>query len=266
MTPGVSATTRKVRDMDEVSAAESAALSRTEGDDWNAVERVILERRSVRKYKDRQVPENILRRILEAGRFAPSAGNAQPWKFVVVRDKAMIDEMERYIVGWCKVFKLFIDWRTSPLGRRMSWLLSQAFIRVKPNQLHPIPFGAICLIADGKLRAFHGAPTVILILEDRRGVSRPQVDVGCCGENMVLAAHSMGLGTCWVGFAELLKYGLKWRRKLGVEWPYRFCEVICVGYPYGNPDGVIERESMEVDWYEDGKKKTVVQGRNDVPA
>ncbi|MHB8894539.1 MAG: nitroreductase [Candidatus Geothermincolia bacterium] len=252
--------------MDEVATAESAGLSESEGEDWNAVERVILERRSVRKYKDRQVPENMVRRILEAGRFAPSAGNAQPWKFVVVRDRALIDEMERSIVRWCKIFKLFIDWRTSPLGRRISWFFAQVSIRVKPNQLHPIPFGAISLIADGKLGAFHGAPTVILVLEDRRGVSHPEVDIGCCGQNMVLAAHSMGLGTCWVGFCELLKYGLKWRRRFGVEWPYRFCEAICIGYPHGNADGMVERESMEVDWYEDGTKRTVVQGGQDVSA
>lgn len=234
------------------------------GADWNPVERVILERRSVRKYKDRQVPENVVRRILEAGRFAPSAGNAQPWKFIVIRDRAMLDEMERDVVRLCKVFKFFLDWRTSPLGRSATWLMAQTFIRIKRNQLHPIPFGAITLIAEGKLRAFHGAPTLILLLEDRRGVSRPQVDIGCCGENIVLAAQSMGLGTCWVGFVELLKYGLKWRKRLGIEFPYRICEGICLGYPVGNPQGMIEREVMDVDWYEDGAMRKVRQGEDDV--
>jgi len=252
--------------MDDTVTVETTDAGAGSGADWSPVERLILERRSVRKYKDRQVPEYLIRRMLEAGRFAPSAGNAQPWKFIVVRDKEVIDEMERDIITWCKIFKFFIDWRTSPLGRRMAWLFSQVSIRVKRNQLHPIPFGAICLIADGKLRAFHGAPTVILLLEDRRGVSRPQVDVGCCGQNMVLAAHGMGLGTCWVGFVELLKYGLKWRRRFGVEFPYRFCEAICVGFPVGHPNGMIEREVMEVDWYEDGEKKAVTQGGDDVTA
>ena len=251
--------------MDETAVeAEQAEVGTGTGADWNPVERVILERRSVRKYKDRQVPENVVRRILEAGRFAPSAGNAQPWKFIVIRDREMIDEMERDVVRLCKVFKFFLDWRTSPLGRRVTWLMAQAFIRIKRNQLHPIPFGAITLIAEGKLRAFHGAPTLILLLEDRRGVSRPQVDIGCCGENVVLAAQSMGLGTCWVGFVELLKYGLKWRRRLGIEFPYRICEGICLGYPVGNPAGMIEREVMDVDWYEDGAMRKVRQGGDDV--
>ncbi len=246
--------------MDEKAAVDGPGAKTSGGDGWNPVERVILERRSVRKYKDRQVPAEVVRRILEAGRFAPSAGNCQPWKFVVVRDREMIDEMERYIVLRCKVLKFLLDWRTSPLGRTLPWLMAQVSIRFRRNQLHPIPFGAICLIADGKLKAFHGAPTLILLLEDVRGVSRPEVDIGCCGQNMVLSAHSMGLGTCWVGFAELLKYGLKWRRKLGARFPYRFCEVICLGYPFAKPDGIIERETMEVDWHEGGTKRTVVQG------
>ncbi|HEY5502918.1 MAG TPA: nitroreductase [Candidatus Anoxymicrobiaceae bacterium] len=249
--------------MDET-AVVAGETENAAGADWNPVERVILERRSVRKYKDRQVPENVVRRILEAGRFAPSAGNAQPWKFIVIRDRAMLDEMERDVVRLCKVFKFFLDWRTSPLGRSVTWLMAQVFIRIKRNQLHPIPFGAITLIAEGKLRAFHGAPTLILLLEDRRGVSRPQVDVGCCGENIVLAAQSMGLGTCWVGFVELLKYGLKWRKRLGIEFPYRICEGICLGYPVGNPQGMIEREVMDVDWYEDGAMRKVRQGEDDV--
>lgn len=250
--------------MDETATEEATKQTAEEGGDWNPVERVILERRSVRRYKDRQVPERLVRRIMEAGRFAPSAGNAQPWKLIVIRDKAIIDEMERDVVRLCKFFKFFIDWRTSPLGRRVAWLMAQVFVRLKRNQLHPIPFGALCLVADGKLPVFHGAPTVILVLEDKRGVSHPQVDIGCCGENMVLAAHSMGLGTCWVGFVELLRYGLKWRRRLGIEFPYKICEGIVLGYPSGNPDGMIEREGMYVDWYEGGTKRTVLQGGDDV--
>ena len=83
------------------------------------------------------------------------------------------------------------------------------------------------------------------------------MDLGCAGENMVLAAHSMGLGTCWVGFVEFLKFGRKWKKKFGVGFPYEFCEGIVVGYPVGNPDGMIPRETQQIDWFEDGTKKTL---------
>jgi nitroreductase len=48
----------------------------------------IRKRRSVRKYKGDPVPEDVLARVLEAARLAPSAKNIQPWKFIVVRDRA----------------------------------------------------------------------------------------------------------------------------------------------------------------------------------
>jgi nitroreductase len=241
----------------EATLAEDVELSLPQGADWNPVERVILERRSVRKYKDKQVPENVVRRILEMGRFAPSAGNSQPWKFLVIRDPKMIAKMERDVRIACKLASTFIDWRTSPLGRPITWLTAQTYIRLMPNLLAPVPFGAVSLIGQGKLGLFHGAPTVILVLMDKRGVAKPQVDVGICGQNMVLAAHSVGLGTCWVGFVELLARNPLWKRRLGIKFPYRLVEGIALGYPVGDPDGMVERETHAIEWYEGGNWKTV---------
>ncbi len=248
----------ELREMDDEldEMLEGEDLAPPQGDDWNPVEKVILERRSVRKYKDKQVPESVVRRILEAGRFAPSAGNCQPWKFIVVRDPELIDEMERDARRMCRLFRFFMDWRTSPLGYWIPWLLAQTYIRLLHHELHPIPMGAVFAISEGNLSLFHGAPTVVFILEDFRGVSKPKVDIGCCGQNMVLAAHSMGLGTCWVGTIKLLTFTPKWRRRLGVKFPYKFCEAVTIGYPVGHPDGMIPRETVETDWYEDGRKRT----------
>ncbi|PKN44244.1 MAG: nitroreductase [Deltaproteobacteria bacterium HGW-Deltaproteobacteria-17] len=218
---------------------------------------MILERRSVRKYKDKQVPENVIRRIMEAGRFAPSAGNSQPWKLLVIRDPAMLQKMERDVRISCKLAASFIDWRTSPLGRTASWLTAQTYIRAMPNLLAPVPFGALTLIGQGKLGLYHGAPTVILMLMDKRGVAKPQVDIGICGQNMVLAAHSMGLGTCWIGFVELLAKNPIWRHRLGIKYPYKLVEGITIGYPIGHPDGIIERETHASEWYENGTWRTV---------
>jgi nitroreductase len=246
--------------MEEQEATESAGqvemYEYVEGMDFNPVERVILERRSVRKYKDEQVPEGAVRRILEAGRYAPSAGNTQPWKFVVIRDRQMIQEMERDAQRICKFFSFFLDWRFSPLGR-LAWLYSQVFIRLMPNKLAPAPLASVTLIAQGKLPLLQSAPTVICLFEDKRGAGKPEVDLGICGQNMVLAAHSLGLGTCWIGFIDVLLYLPKWKKRLGIEYPYRFAEAIALGYPVGKPDGMVPRELQEIDWYEDGRKKTV---------
>ncbi len=219
-------------------------------------EEVILRRRSVRLYKKRQVPEFMVRRILEAGRFAPSAGNGQPWKFVVIRDPEIIRGLTELTQKICRLFAWLIDYQ----GKRFSWRLPLArlFIRLKANDLHPVPFTALPLIADGRLGLYHGAPTVILILKDKRGVANPDLDCGIAGQNMSLAAHSMGLGTCWVSFTKLaFQYSRRWRRQLGVTGPYQFISSLAVGFPVGQPDGLVARPTAPVDWWENGTMKEV---------
>lgn len=222
--------------------------------EWTPTEETILKRRSVRMYKKEQVPEFMINRILEAGRFAPSAGNSQPWKFIVIRDPQVIKGLTDTTVKICKLFKSLIDYRVP--GKRWRLPIAKFNIKVKPKDLHPVPFGACSLIADSKLGLFHGAPTVILIFKDVRGVSNPDLDCGIAGQNMVLAAHSMGLGTCWVGFVKLaFQYVLKWKKFFGISYPYKFASSIAVGWPVGDPDGMVKRATHAVDWYENGSKK-----------
>ncbi|MBU2547693.1 MAG: nitroreductase family protein [Proteobacteria bacterium] len=224
--------------------------------DWTETERVILSRRSVRNFKQEQVPEFMVRRVLEAGRFAPSAGNCQPWRFVVLRDRQLIDELTETVVRRCRIIRAMVDYRRP----RFQWLrpLANLLIRLKPNDLHPVPFGAISLIGQGRLGLYHGAPTVIMIFKDRRGISNPDLDCGIAGQNMALAAHSMGLGTCWVGFTKLaFLYASRWKERLGVRYPYRFASSLAVGWPVGRPDGMVPRQTHPVDWYENGTQITI---------
>lgn len=229
-------------------------------DEWTGVERAVYERRSVRKYRAGQVSEHLVRRVLEAGRFAPSAGNCQPWKLLVIRDPELIAGIERDISWMCRLLMFFTQWKVNGRFRPLAWLVAQIAIRVMPHELHPIPYGAARLIAQGRLTVFHGAPTVILILKDRRGVGNPDLDCGICGQNMVLTAYSLGLSTCWVGFASLLMrmpLSLRWKRRLGIEFPYELVEGISIGYPVGDPNGIVERETHAVEWFENGTRTSV---------
>ena len=61
-----------------------------------AVLSLIKTRRSVRKYKDQPISDDDLKKILEAGRWAPSGANLQPWRFIVVQDKALIKQIGEF--------------------------------------------------------------------------------------------------------------------------------------------------------------------------
>ncbi|MBU2550831.1 MAG: nitroreductase family protein, partial [Proteobacteria bacterium] len=226
------------------------------GADFNTIEDVIYRRRSVRAYKKRQVPEYLVRRVLEAGRFAPSAGNAQTWKFIVLRDPELMAEMTEAVAAGCRKVSGILDYlEPGREGRMWRARLAQ---RLMPNAFHPVPFGAIKLIAQGRLGLWHGAPTVILILADRRSPGNPSLDVGIAGTNMVLTAHSFALGACWVSFVTLLAGSRKWKRRLGIEWPYKLITSIALGYPKGEPDGYVVRETQAIDWYEPGGRFKIV--------
>jgi len=226
------------------------------GAPFNAVEDIIYRRRSVRYYLEKQVPDYLLRRILEAGRFAPSAGNAQPWKFIVVQDKKMIAEMEEQVLKVCGWVKRFADY-LGPGNKHKEWR-ARMLMRLNPNNFHPFPFAAMKVMAEGNLSPWHGAPTVLILLADKRSPGNPSLDVGIAGQNMVLTAHSLGLGTCWVSFVTPLSMFPKWRKRLGIRYPYTLVSSIALGYPRGIPDGYVTRETHAIDWFsEDGTFKVV---------
>jgi nitroreductase len=68
---------------------------------------LLRKRRSIRRYRPDPVPDDMLEQILEAGRWAPSASNRQPWHFVVVRDQAVLKEVAQhaayYFLRWAHV-------------------------------------------------------------------------------------------------------------------------------------------------------------------
>ena len=125
---------------------------------------VIARRVSCRAYQPNSVPQAHLMQMLEAARLAPSACNAQPWRFAVVRDP----ELRRRIVE-----DGFLP------GSKMVWALD-----------------APVHVVIGMERSFvthRLAPSV-------SGVDYPWVDIGIAGEHLVLAATELGLGTCWIGW------------------------------------------------------------------
>ena len=118
----------------------------------------IRTRRSIRKYKDKQVPWDNVITILQAGKYAPSAGNLQNWKFIVVKS----DAKRKAITKAC----LQQEW------------MEQA------------PVFIVVVSEPKKAERFYGT----------RG-ARLYTLQGCAAsiENMLLTAHSLGLGSCWVG-------------------------------------------------------------------
>ncbi|MFH0884262.1 MAG: nitroreductase family protein [Candidatus Micrarchaeota archaeon] len=111
----------------------------------------IYTRKSVRKFEDKEVPEELVRKILKAGMSAPSAGNAQPWQFIIISER---------------------------------------------NALAEIP--GVSPYAECVAKA----PLAILVCGDKKLEKHKDYwvqDCSAASQNMLLAAHALGLGAVWTG-------------------------------------------------------------------
>lgn len=218
-------------------------------------EKVIYKRRSTRVFKSDPVPREMIKRILESGRFAPTAGNCQGFKFVVITDRKLMDELNRYTLNFLGTFsKLWT--KDNPLIKLAKRLLCLIY----PNATDPRPMQVVANLFKpqfGKeMHTFFDAPCAIMVFPHDLHVSDPEIGVGIVCQNMVLAAHSLGLGTCYVGFvANALNKDRKTRKRfaktLGMEWPFvEAGMILLIGYPAVQTDGVVSREFPPVTWIE----------------
>ncbi len=216
--------------------------------EWNAIERAVFYRRSVRNFKDKPVPEPLIRRVLEAGRFAPSAGNCQPWKFVVVTDKALIEEMDEAIYNMLNM--MYVTYKDDEMVKNLAPMYEA---NPTPGMYDPrIILGGLGSISKRNLPPFLKAPAVILIAGDERAISGPEINVGICGQNMNLVANSLGIRACWVGFSQAINMVPPLKEKLGLKEPWRIVSAMSLGYPRFRQDGVVAREFRPITWFRQG--------------
>jgi nitroreductase/Pyruvate/2-oxoacid:ferredoxin oxidoreductase delta subunit len=237
----------------------------TSADHLMETEKVIYNRRSIRLYKKQQVPKELISRIIEAGRFAPSAGNNQPWKFIVIQNRTLIDEINSRCKQALKVYtrltlpKAWLDKKMpGEKNVRFSWwqnVILPILVKLRPGVTDQRVRGGVnTATSDPDYHIFFNAPTLILQLADQRAIGGIDYDLGICCQNMVLAAHALGLGTCYVGLIDGLKLHPKFRRDvLGVVKPFKIVTALCVGYPSGKIDKVVRREAPRVKWFEESQ-------------
>ncbi len=180
------------------------------------------------------------------GPSSPSAGNGQPFKFIVVSNR----EVNRTV-----------DQKCANILERIKWLYAgkdwwrKALIGIlsvtSPNNWDQRPIAAMekVRMTDGVIT--FDAPVVIHVLKDKRGISKPDIDAAISAHNLILTAHSLGLGTCYIGFiASAAPYVKEIKKLLKIKYPYEIVTSICVGYPKVKYDTPVPRAKAAIDWIE----------------
>ena len=189
----------------------------------------IKERRSIRNYLDKEVSKEIIEEIIEAGRYAPSAENRQPWKFIVITDKALINEMSREVKRQIKRI----------LKQRWKW--KRKFKDLKERET-VIFLNAIA--NSSKDIIFYNAPVVIFIVTDDRAFN--DESCACAAQNMMLAAWSMGIGSCWIGFAKFLEANKNIMQKIGIPPECHIAACLIFGYPAKVPKAALRNPMASI--------------------
>lgn len=165
----------------------------------NEIIQTILNRRSVRVYSDEQIKQKDLNLILEAGLFSPSACNMQPWHFTVVQNKELMNTLN---------IESKKEFSTSD---------NEMFRKMAENE---------------KFNIFYNAPTIIVVSGGKSSLE-PLTDCAAATENMILAAESLGIGTCWIGLVSFLfrsKRAQEYAKMLKLPEDYEPYYAITLGY------------------------------------
>ena len=187
----------------------------------NPVIETIRKRRSIRAYDAKPVPRDLVNAVIEAGNEAPSAMNSQPWRFVVIEDPAA----KKKLLGAALPQAKTIIEQVKDVDPERYAMIKQRYAEL------PDP-------------VYYSAPAVIFVIGNGRyaGHSCP---LAC--ENMMLAAHSLGLGTCWVGFGAMVTEDREVRMLLDLEGGDEIFGPILLGYAKADPPRPPKKEP-KVKW------------------
>lgn len=211
---------------------------------------VIVSRKSIRRYTSEPIPKDVLLKVLEAGRWAPTGGNYQPWKLIVVRDQKKREAIARL----------------SKIGtgsRATAWYsMGQMQQRFEGITDPAVKARVLRFMTSGEVSEFASkAPVAIVAVGDLSESVDVPYDVSACIENILLEAHSLGLGACWIhGPAANIRHAIELKKMLNIPTgmgQYKILAIISIGWAAERRDRPRPKKSLEeiVDWEEFGRKE-----------
>jgi nitroreductase len=175
------------------------------------LQKIIDQRRSVRRYLDRPVEREKILTCLEAARLAPSAENVQPWRFLVIDDPDIKDRFSSEVFRGIYSFAKFA-------AKAPVLILMMARLDILANRI-------------GKQ------------IQD---VNFYLIDIGIAGEHLVLQAEELGLGTCWIGWFNARRA----RKVLNIPRKFKPICLLSLGYFETKPPLEKKRKSLEeIAWF-----------------
>jgi len=194
--------------------SEATGVRHTALDREHITLETIYQRRAVRSYASDTLSESTVRGLLDAAVQAPTAMHLEPWRFLVIQDRALLQRLSD---------------RAKVIAR---------------EQLKPASGDLPALLASPTFNIFYDAGTLIVICGKSAG-QFVTADCWLAAENLMLAACAQGLGTCCIGFAVPVLNAPEIKQELGIPTDMTAIAPIIVGTPRG-PTPPVPRKPPEI--------------------
>jgi nitroreductase/NAD-dependent dihydropyrimidine dehydrogenase PreA subunit len=213
-----------------------------------ALVNLMRSRRSCRSFNNKPVARDILEDLVKIGATAPSGSNCQMWTFTILPNSESVKM-------FCERIGLFF--RNLNKMASKSWLRKSLRLIGKPelhdyyhNYYESVQKALSEWDSTGRDKLFHGA-TAAIVVSSKNKASCPAEDALLATQNILLGAHSMGLGTCLIGFViAAIKKDESIKKMIHIpndETPY---SVIAIGYPVEKYQFVTGRKPVTVRYIE----------------
>jgi nitroreductase/NAD-dependent dihydropyrimidine dehydrogenase PreA subunit len=214
---------------------------------------LMASRRSCRNYTEQTVDRSVLEDLVKIGTTAPSGTNCQNWTFTLFADPAAVNEFRQRIGSFFNNLNRTAEKRW--MRKALKLIGKPALDNYYREFYTSVKDGLKEWELYGRDRLFHGA-TAVIVVATKPGGPCPLEDAMLATQNILLAAHSMGLGTCLIGFAvEAIKYDPSIQQFLAIPAAETVCSVIAIGYPDEKYEGLTGRKKVVMRYFEAGSNK-----------
>ena len=208
---------------------------------------LMASRRSCRNYTEQTVDRSVLEDLVKIGTTAPSGTNSQNWTFTVFPDRAAVNAFGQRIGSFFRKLNRMAEKR---LLCKALKLIGKPALDNYYREYYPSAKEALQEWEQhGRDRLFHGA-TAVIVVASRPGGSCPMEDAMLATQNILLAAHSMGLGSCLIGFAvEAIRNDPTIKPFIKVAAEETVYAVIALGYPAETYERLTGRKRFELRYF-----------------
>jgi nitroreductase len=216
--------------------------------DTSRLVQLMASRRSCRNYTEQSVDRLVLEDLVKIGTTAPSGTNSQNWTFTIFPDRGAVIEFAQRIGAFFRNLNRMAE---KTLMRKALKLIGKPGLdNYYQAYYQSVKEGLEEWEQHRRDRLFHGA-TAVIVVASKPGGSCPKEDALLAAQNILLAAHSMGLGTCLIGFAvEAIQNDPTIKHFLKIPNEETVYAVIAMGYPDEKYEVLTGRKRFELRYFE----------------